>query len=247
MSIFKSGAKLSVNIVVAAIVSFFLCISIDVIFTGLFTDYIGYNAYVYTEDGDTPIAEYQYLYDDTDGDGVDNGTDLKKQEYEQQGYVVSVYKVRSTLDGAAKTAYLTVSQVISFIMLLSFASSGLYKRGFKDANLCRTGNLKADYLKGFKTGLIANIPFFALFVLIVVFAFGILPDFKTAWYALLNGHFYSLVLWIADSTDTVSKLNVLQFVLLLALQFTVPIISGVAYILGFKEISFADKLLYKKR
>lgn len=247
MNILKNGARLSVNVIVAAFVSFFLCISINVIFTGLFTDYIGYNAYVYTEDSDDPVAEYQYLYNDTDGDGVDDGTDLKKAEYEEQGYTVSIYKVRSQLDGSAETGCRIITQILSFIMLLSFTSNSLYKRGFKDANLYRTGNLKEDYLKGFKTGLVANMPFFALFVLTVVLALGTAPQFRTVWYALLNSHFYSAVLWIAGSADTISKLGIMQFVLLFALQLVVPLISGMSYILGFKEISFTDKLVYKKR
>ena len=123
MSVFKSGAKLSGGIIMAAILGFFLCVSINVICTALFTDYIGYNAYVYTEDSDKAIAEYQYLYTDTDGDGKDNGTDTKKAEYEEQGYTVTTYKVRSTLEGAGKLVFLSITQVLNLVLLIAFASS----------------------------------------------------------------------------------------------------------------------------
>ena len=49
MNIFKSGVRLSGSIIVAAVLGFFLCISMNVIFTGLFTKDIGYNAFVFAE------------------------------------------------------------------------------------------------------------------------------------------------------------------------------------------------------
>lgn len=248
MSIFKSGAKLSGGIIMAAVLSFFLCISINVICTGLFTEYIGYNAYVYTEDGDEPIDEYQYLYTDPDGDGKDNGTDTKKADYEKQGYIVTTYKVRSVLEGTGKAVFLGITQVLNLVVVISFASSSVYKQGFKDANLVKCGHLKSDVAKGFKIGAVANIPFFALFVLLIVLAVGVAPNFRMTWYGYLNSHFYSLIFWISGCSNaiTASAIGITEYVLLFLVQLIVPVISGVAYIFGFKEINLSDKALYKK-
>lgn len=250
MSISKIGVKLSGSIITAAVLSFFLCISINAICNAVFTKDIGYTAYVYEENSEDPIANYEYYYSDTDGDGKDDGVDTQKTEYEDKGYTVSKYKIRSTLSGAGKALFLGVTQLFSFILIISFASSSVYKQGFKDANLVRTGNLKADILKGLKIGTIANIPFFALFVLLIIFALGIAPNFRTAWYAILNSHYYTLILLITGADKalelTVGDISVLQFVLLFLIQLIVPVISAVAYILGFKEIKFSEKLIYKK-
>ena len=149
MNVFKTGAKLSGSIIVAAVLALFLCVSINVICTGLFTEYIGYNAYVYTKDGDEPIDEYQYLYTDTDGDGKDNGTDTKKVDYEEQGYTVTTYKVRSTLGGVGKVVFLSVTQVLNLILIIAFASGSVYKQGFKDANLSfMTLKVKVEFEDG---------------------------------------------------------------------------------------------------
>ncbi len=248
MNVFKIGAKLSGGIIMAAVLSLFLCISIGVICVAAFTDYIGYDAYVYTEESDDPIDQYRYLYNDTDGDGKDNGTDTKKAEYEKQGYIVTTHKVRSVLTGSGRTVFLSITQALNMIIIISFASSSVYKQGFKDANLVRTGHQKVDNLKGFKTGFIANIPFFVLFVLLIILAAGIAPKFLMTWYGYLNSHLYSLIFWISgcSNTVTVSELSILQFVLLFAIQLIVPVISGVAYILGLKEINFSDKIVYQK-
>lgn len=240
MSIFKIGTKLSGSIIMSAVLSFFLCISMSVICTALFTDYTGYNAYVYEQDGEKSIAEYQYNYADN------NGVDDKKTEYEEQGYTVVTHKVRSTLTGGGKVLFLGATQIFSLVLVVSFAGGSVYKQGSKDLNLVRTGHKNTDILKGFKIGIVANIPFFILFVLMVVLAAGLAPNFLTTWYAFLNCNYYSLILWVAGSAKTISNLTILQYVLLFLIQLIVPVISAVAYVLGFKEINFFEKIVYKK-
>ncbi len=245
--IFKSGIKLCGSLIIAAIISVFLCFSINVICSALFTTEIGYNAYVYENAESTePMAQYEYLYTDQDGDGKDDGADIKMEEYEDQGYIVEIQKLRSTLTGTGKQVFLSVTQILSMMMVIAFASSSSYKQGFKDINLVKIGQTKKDMLKGFKIGLIGNIPFFLLTAVIIAMAYGLLPKFYTVWYAFLSGHFYSLIIWITNGVKTLGELSVVQFILLVLIQFIVPVISGVAYVLGFKEINLAEKIVYKK-
>lgn len=247
MNIFKSGLKMWGSIIMAAVISFFLCISMNVICSALFTHETGYKAFVYeTETSEKSIAEYDYTYTDKDGDGKDDGTDAKKEEYEDQGYTVVTVKQRSSLKGAGKAVFLVSTQALSLIMVIAFSGNASYKQGFKDSNLVKIGHTKRDTLKGFKTGLVGNIPFFALFVMAVVMSVGLAPEFRTVWYAFLNSHYYSAVIWIMGNASTLSQLSILQYVLLFLLQLIVPVISGVAYVLGLKEINISEKLVYKK-
>ena len=85
-----------------------------------------------------------------------------------------------------------------------------------------------------------------IFGLTVAAALGWSPAFRTVWYASLNSHNYSFILWISGGADVVSKLGILRFALLFLLQLAVPVISAMAYILGFKEINLSDKFVYKK-
>lgn len=247
MNVLKKGLKLSGSLIVAAIISVFLCISINVITSAIFTYEIGYKAYVYeTSESTEPIAEYEYLYNDTDGDGKDDGTDIKKNEYEEKDYVVTLVKQRSTLSGSGKAVFLIVTQLLSMMMVIAFASNDPYKQGFKDSNLVKIGHEKRDVLKGLKIGLIGNIPFFAITILMIVLSAGTAPAFRTVWYAFLNGHFYSFIIGITQGVLTVGEIAAGQYVALVLLQFIVPIISCIAYILGLKEINISEKLVYKK-
>lgn len=247
MGIFKHGAKLSGSIIVAAVISFFLCISMNIICSALFTTETGYKAYVYeTETSSEPIIEYEYTYTDNNGDGRDDGKDTKKSEYEAQGYNVVTVKVRSSLTGMGKGVFLISTQVLSLMMVIAFTSNSVYTQGAKDSNLVKIGYAKKDMLKGAKIGLIGNIPFYLLFILACVMASGIAPAFRTVWYAFLNSHYYSLIIWIIGGAEALSQLGVMHYILLFLLQLIVPAISGVAYVLGFKEINLFDKIVYKK-
>ena len=56
--IFKNGIKLCGSLIVAAIISVFLCFSINVICSALFTAEIGYNAYVYKDKEAGLVVDY---------------------------------------------------------------------------------------------------------------------------------------------------------------------------------------------
>lgn len=251
MSTFKHGTKMMGSLIVAAVISIFLCISMDVICSALFTTETGYRAFVYEDEESTEaIAEYEYFYTDKDGDGKDDVTDTKKEEYEDAGYIVNTVKLRSELTDVGKVVFLLLTQVFSMTMVIAFAGNSPYKQGFKDSNLVKIGHNQKDMLRGFKIGLIGNIPFFVLTILVIVMASGLAPNFRTVWYAFLSGHFYSLIMWITGSVQnsihTVAEISVVQYLLLIIIQFIVPVISGVSYILGFKGINLEEKIVYKK-
>lgn len=247
MNTFKNGIKLSGSLIVAAIMSIFLCISINVICSAVFTVETGYKAYVYeTKESSKIIDEYEYKYTDEDANGKDDGTDTKRKEYEDAGNYVAIVKLRSTLEGTGKVVFLALTQILASIMVIAFASNAPYKQGFKDYNMVKIGHMNNDILKGFKIGLIGNIPFFALALVLIIMACGMAPAFKTVWYAFLNGHFYSLIILISNGAQTVSEMGAFQLILLALIQFIAPVISGVAYIFGFKGINLAEKIVYKK-
>ncbi len=247
MNILKYGGKLMAGMIMVAIISFFLCISINIICSGVFTKETGYKAFVYeTEAREKVIAQYGYEYTDKDGDGKDDSTDTKMKEYEDKDYIVDTVAVRSSLTGVGKGVFFVVSQVLTFIMLIAFAGNGAYKQGFKDNNLVKIEHIKQDNLKGLKIGLIGNIPFFVLYILAIVAAN--VQSFKipVVWYAFLNSQFYPLIMLLKGTAQTLSQFGVVQFILLFLLQLIVPAIAAVAYILGIKEINIFEKIMYKK-
>ena len=247
MDTFKRGLKLCVNMIIAAIISFFLCFSMLNIFQALFTVETGYTAYVYETSSSTePCDTYNYQYVDKDGDGKYDGIDEKEIEYREKGFIVEKIKERTHLTGLGKVIFRISTQILSFIMVISFAASDTYKQGLKESNLIRLGKKKYDVTKGFKIGLIGNVPFFLIFIVAIVMTLGIAPKVTTLLYATVNSHYYSTILWITGSKVLLSEVSIWRWILLLLLQFIAPVISGIAYILGVKEINLMDKIMYKK-
>ena len=241
MTILKHGLKMNVNMIIAAIISFFLCISMLNICMAVFTIETGYNAHVYDSE-ENQVAEYYYAFEDMNGDGKYDGVDEAKLDYESKGYIVNTVKIRSPLEGLGKIIFLVITQVLSFIMVISFASSDVYKYGAKESNLIRRGQVKFDATKGFMIGLIGNASFVILFVLAIVFA----SRFNSVMYAYLNSHYYSAIVLLTNGAEKLADIKVWQWIVLFSLQLIAPAISGVAYIMGVKEINLIDKIVYKK-
>ena len=123
MSNFKIGAKLSGSLIIAVIISFFICMSINSICQILFTKNEGYTAYVYTEESDDPVDKWEYTFTDPDGDGVDNGIDEKKAYYDElEEYEVKTYNRQTNLSGSGMAVYLVTAQILCGILVISFAS-----------------------------------------------------------------------------------------------------------------------------
>lgn len=234
--ILKSGIKLWGGMIIVLLLSFFLCISINFLCSAVFCEDTGYDVYG-TLDGEESVKLYTHDYS--------QGDDTKLEQYEQQGYTLSTKTNRSDLLGGGYTLFLVLSQVCCATVLFFFLYERLYKMGFKDRNLVNFGHKQKDILKGLKIGLIANIPFFILFILLVLCGIGImLKDMPTSFYKLLNSQFYSLVEVIAGKNTYASDLNVLQYVLLFLLQLIVPAVSQVSYILGHKGVSLSERFIY---
>ena len=86
---------------------------------------------------------------------------------------------------------------------------------------------------------------FLLFVIIA--KSGAAPKFPVVLLKFLNAAFYSLTQVICGSAVHVSELSVIRLILLLLLPLIIPAVSCVSYILGYKNFSVGEKLIYKKK
>ena len=98
-----------------------------------------------------------------------------------------------------------------------------------------------------KIGAIAVIPSYLFLIFIVIAKFGVMPKFPMVLYKFLNASFYSLIDVILSGTVTAGELSVWRLAILFILPLTVPAVAGVAYLLGYKNFSIGEKLVYKKK
>lgn len=234
----KSGIFLFLRVLVVDIMCIIVTVSVGVLAMAVFTENIGYTAYVTDKDG-KEIAEYHF--------NLADGEDSLYNDYTSQGYNVKKVTERSQLKGKGYILSNVISQTISLIMLFVFVHNSMFTIGNRDGNLVKFNHKSEDKLWGFKAGLIAMIPFVVLFLACIVFALGLNKDMTVSLFTLPMFYVFQILRVIIGDITTLGALSVWQFVLMFALLFVVPLFSFAAYLLGYKDILIFEKLTYKKK
>ncbi len=236
--IFKMGLGLYGKLIVINIMCFFLAISMSVLATAVFTEDIGYTALIYNAETEELVTQYDYYYAD--------GDDTKLAEYETDEYIVNKSTKKSELTKGENTAFYFITQLFCMIMLIMFIYPNLWDRGTRDNNLVSFGHAAEDKLKGLKVGLIAIIPAVIFFIFLFVTKSNLMAKLPVGILRLIFSSTYSLNYLICGNTMTVGELSYIQLIFMMLLNLLVPAIAFASYILGYKNISIGEKLVYKK-
>lgn len=237
--IIKTGLKIYGKNIVVTIMCFFIVISISTIATAFFSENIGYTAFGTTSDSYEYTELYTYYYDD--------GEDTQKAGYEEQGYTLTLSNIRSGLSKSGNLFYLILSQLFCVAILITFIHNTTWSLGIKDNNMVRIGHKAEDKLKGFKAGFISIIPYCIFVICLMILKNSAVANFPPAILKLTTAPFYSFSELIIGSAATLKDLSVVRFIGLIFLQLLIPIISGLSYYLGYKDISLGERFIYKKK
>lgn len=232
--LFKTSLGLFGRIVTINIMCFFIVISFSVLVTAAFSENIGYTAIGTSSESKESVELYKHYYKD--------GVDTKKADYEAEGYTITESKIRSEVSKTGDNVFLVVVAFFCTMILVAFLYPKFWQMGTKDSNLVHFKHKPEDKLKGLKCGLIAIIP---SCLLLLVFYF-ILRDMPIVIYKFLNSGTYAFIELIVGKSVSFAKLNVFKVVLLFLLNLLIPLITYVSYLLGYKNISISEKLIYKK-
>lgn len=231
----KIAASISIRYYVAALITFFVYLSLTVVATGAFTEVNGYTAY--SEENNEVLYHYYYA----------DGEDTKLAEYEAQGIKVSTVPLRSEVSGGAKIFTDLTGQLIGGLVLIGFIYSALYKLGDGDANLAQFNHKKLDKLRGFKIGLLAVVPSFAAWLIAVIAKAGVISG---SWYSLFRFMSYQTFALVnaifGQSTSTTDVISWGKLLLGLTVLAVPPIIAQICYMLGYKRINLTSMLFVKK-
>ncbi len=237
--ILKTGLKLWGKTIIVCIMCFFIVISMNTISTAFFSENIGYTAYGTTSENSEYEELYTHYYDD--------GEDKLQKEYEDKGYTVTQSQIRSDYSTGGKIFFYGLTQIMCIILLITFIHATVWEMGVKDNNMVRTGHKKEDKLKGFKFGLVSIIPFVIFWIVAVILKNGAWKEMPPSILNLTSSQFYTFIQFIIGKAKNLGELSVVKYILILALQLIIPLISGISYYLGYKDISIGEKIMYKKK
>lgn len=228
----------AIRYVVTALITFFIYISVTVIFVGLFYQSSGYT--VYKIENEKPVELYRYYYSE--------GEDTKYSEYEQQGLELQKVETPTELKGTPKLVADALTQVAGLVVLFAFVHSAVWKIGDSDRNLIAQGNREIDKLRGIKIGLLANVPLYVSYLVFLVAKSGLISG---EWYALfrfINFPVFTIInLLYGQSTSTADVIPWFNVICGAVILLILPLFAHIAYTLGLKRISITERLVYKKK
>ena len=141
-----------------------------------------------------------------------------------------------------------IIQVLDFIMYTPIVYSAAWGIGCREKNYVHFGHMKADLWRGTKIGFIAIAPYSLCLFLMILSKAGIIPNIFAIIrfiYAPFATFFY---LFIPNlTTSSIDEISYLGIFLASLLQLYVPLVTGIAYRLGYKGISLYQKLIYQNK
>ena len=235
--ILLKSLKVYGHLIIVAILCFFIVVSFNAMKIGLFTKNIGYDMYLKTSEDADPEFLYTYYYED--------GEDLKLKEYEDKKDNLVKYSIRSEIDKTPDIALSVVSQIFCVMMLVSFVYNDLWKAGNKDFEAKRIHGKDFSKLKGIYIGLIAILPSFIFLTFSLITKNSIMANLPVALFTYSNCYAFEIILAITKGTMHWADVNLLQALVCYAVLLITPIVCEISYIIGFKDISLGERLIYK--
>lgn len=128
--------------------------------------------------------------------------------------------------------------LLVFLIYAMLIYSKVWDYAVTEPNRVHTRQQKKFLAKGFVAGLIADIPFIALYVALVISFYQSEQFYKQMYfiYIFVNMTFNFFVV----------RMTAIPWLLFLFL-IPLPLISGVSYLLGYHQISLTEKIIYKKQ
>ncbi len=238
------GLKLYGRMIVISILSFFVVISIFAFGNAVFADEVGEKV-VGTKNGKSETL-YVHYYED--------GEDTKLAEYEKQGYEIAKIKEKKMSSGK-NVLTIVIAEVFALGLLVSFVYPTLWEKGNKELNLVRIGKKPEDKLRGLKMGVVASVPPILMFLVLAVGKFSFFKQISSTVYYLVNFVFFPVYKLVFEgaSGDVIAAnvkngdLAFWQFGVIFLTLCILPITAHLGYYFGYKDVSFGEKFLYKKK
>lgn len=237
----KENIKQAASLFLRLIIVNFLCAVVVLSISGViapsfFGESAGYVAVGVKNDKDELLYEHYYA----------DGEDTKKAEYEKKGYEVIEKNMPKELSKKGNVITYIVTQFLCLMLLCSFVYPRLWDLGVMDSNLVNFNHKIENKSRGFIIGAITVIPAVLALAFMLITKNSVCKDVPLAIYKFLNSSLYGFLELASGTVSTFGKISIIRGLAMFIPQITVPLIAGISYILGCKNISIGEKLIYKK-
>lgn len=252
----RLALQIFLRTILAAILSFFLYFSITAIVNGVSTHEIGYQIYEYDENGQPVLIEEGMLDEESSQEpssqeassepGSSESGETSSSETTKTLYRRAIF---SEVPVGAAVVRDVLSQVLMLLLLAAFPYGILWNQGDRDRNSVQFGHMREDKLRGLKVGLLAAIPSFVVYVLLLLSRLGLFWDKFILVFQLFHASFAPTVSAVlqAQGREILVTADVgWGWILLFAFTVLVlPLICWGSYRMGYRQYSISEHLIYK--
>lgn len=235
---FKASLKIFARYAISVFMCFFIALSCTLVFTFLFAQETGYDVFATSADTGETVLLYHHEHKD--------GEDLFFEDYAAQYEGLKKSKTVELSNGYNNLSYL-ISGLISLVFVVGTTYNPIWEMGNKDINRVNMGIKKENKLFGLFAGLIASLPSLAIYITLWLSHLKVLSTEFLSVFRFLNSHFYGFITFVYGNAQNTAELSVLELSLLSVTVWLLPIISAIAYYIGYKDIRISEKLVYVKK
>ena len=234
--------KCIIRSVTVSVMAFILFASLTIIVSGMTTKELGYTI-MKSDDGENFEDVYTHYHEDScfDENGCD---DTRAGEIGEVGYYKTTIRSEVSKKNMAIVRWIGQAATLGILYILIY--SLMWKAGDADANMAELGNSKRNIYKGLKAGLIADIPYAVLYIiLIVTSAFKVWPGYPSI-YKISTYFMYAFndtFIPVVNDSFVITAGGIFVVGLLLL---PIPLFAAFGYYMGEKHMIFKEKILYKK-
>ena len=230
---FKHAASIYGLTVFAFVMCAILYMSISFIFTALGTHVIGYTTYELQDSGKyAEVSSYEFA----------DGEDKTAPAAAENQRIVSDY---SKLSKGTEISQNVITQVFMAVIFSILIYNKIGALGKRDGDDFRFNGKPIDKNRGLKIGLVAAIPSFILYLVLVISKLVSYDLF--AMYKFLNITFRPIIDLIAGSAIYIHELSFFVILAMIIIVLILPAICAAEYRVGFNDEAILNKLLYKNK
>lgn len=217
--------------------SFFIYIAFTVAITSAFSHTVGYTVFEFKEGATSSEFLYEHKFED--------GEDLLYDQYLLEGRNVTKSEIIELADNYKFLSKL-LAQIFSIVLMSGILYGTLWDLGNKERAEVNRGVRIENKKKGLICGTLATIPFFIIFILLVLSKAQVFSPEFLGIYRGVNYHLFTVISWIYGSAKIATDLSVIKIILLGLLNLYLPVICSIAYYLGYEDFSIVEHTVFKK-
>ncbi len=140
--------------------------------------------------------------------------------------------------------------IFTFLIYAMIISAPSWDLGNRDRNRVKFGHRTEFLGRGFVMGFVVSIPLILFGIALLLAKAELLPNFYVI-YKLVNAHVLPFINLIDGTSFGVQAAYLTEvswgsMIGVFLLNFIIPIITGVQYILGYRDLQLMNRLIYKK-